>query len=153
VAALYACRAGYEIIREIGVDAIRAKSLALTRRLITRARDAGFRLNTPDEDGERGGTVILDVPNGAAVADDLIARGIIVDHRPGAGIRIAPHFYTTAEEIDLAIETLIEIAPLSRSTRIQTESSPTRRELASSPAPRIANPISRTPNKQSRPSS
>src|SRR4030095_15630309 len=82
VPALYACRAGYEIIREIGVDRFRAKSLMLTRRLMDLARDAGFRLNTPANDGERGGTVIIDVPNGGAVADQLIARGTIMDYRP-----------------------------------------------------------------------
>ncbi len=109
VAALYAGRAGYEIIREIGVEAIRAKSLALTRRLMTAARAAGFRLNTPDDDRIRGGTVIIDVPDGAAVANALIARDVIVDYRPGAGVRMAPHFYNTAEEIDHAVETLIEI--------------------------------------------
>ena len=110
VPALYACRAGYEIIREIGVEAIRAKSLMLTRRLMTFAREAGFRLNTPEDDRERGGTVIIDVPNGAAVADQLLARGVIIDYRPGAGIRVAPHFYTTAEEIDAAVGVLIEVA-------------------------------------------
>src|SRR3954466_2529636 len=150
VAALYACRAGYEIIREIGVDAIRANSLTLTRRLITRARDAGFRLNTPDDDRERGGTVIIDVPNGAAVADDLIARGIIVDHRPGAGIRMAPHFYTTADEIDRAIETLIEVAPPSQSMRVHTEPPAALREFQSSPGSLIAHPGSRLPYKHSR---
>jgi kynureninase len=50
------------------------------------------------------------VPNGAAVADELIRRGVIIDHRPGAGIRMAPHFYNTEEEIDRAIAQLIEIA-------------------------------------------
>jgi kynureninase len=119
VPALYACRAGYEIIREIGVEAIRAKSLMLTRRLMNLAGDAGFRLNTPEDDRERGGTVIIDVPNGAAVADQLIARGVIIDYRPGAGIRFAPHFYTTTEEIDLAVEALIQIAPPSGSMRVQ----------------------------------
>ena len=110
VPALYACRAGYEIIRQIGVPAIRAKSLALTRRLVNLAREAGLKLNTPDDDRDRGGTVIIDVPNGAAVTQKLIARGIIVDYRPGAGIRLAPHFYTTVEEIDRAVESLISIA-------------------------------------------
>ena len=110
VPALYACRAGYEIIRQIGVPAIRAKSLALTRRLMNLAREAGLKLNTPDDDRDRGGTVIIDVPNGAAVTQKLIARGIIVDYRPGAGIRLAPHFYTTVEEIDRAVESLISIA-------------------------------------------
>ncbi len=110
VPALYACRAGYEIVREIGVDAIRRKSLGLTRRLMDRARAAGLRINTPENDDERGGTVIVDVPNGARVAEQLIARGVIVDYRPGAGIRIAPHFYTTTDEIDHAMEVLVSIA-------------------------------------------
>src|SRR3954468_1963421 len=110
VAALHACRAGYEIVREIGVDAIRRKSLLLTRHLMTRAADAGFTINTPQADHERGGTVVIDVRDGAAVSDQLIARGIIVDHRPGAGIRIAPHFYTTLNEIDPAVDTLAEFA-------------------------------------------
>lgn len=110
VPALYAGRAGYEIVREIGVEAIRAKSLLLTRRLMDRARATGFRINTPDADHERGGTVILDVPNAAVVAEQLIARGVIVDYRPGAGIRIAPHFYTTPEEIEEAMSVLEELA-------------------------------------------
>jgi kynureninase len=118
VPALYACRAGYEIIREIGVEAIRAKSLLLTRRLMDLAREAGFRLNTPEDERERGGTVIIDVPNGAAAADQLIARGIIIDYRPGAGIRVAPHFYTTVEEIDRAVQALVEVARPSGSVHV-----------------------------------
>ena len=110
VPSLYSARAGYEIVAEIGVPAIRARSLALTRRLMDAACAAGFRLNTPEGDAERGGSVIVDVPNGAAVADELIRRGIIIDHRPGAGIRIAPHFYNTEEEIDRAVSTLVEVA-------------------------------------------
>jgi kynureninase len=109
VPSLYSARAGYEIVAAIGVDAIRARSLRLTRRLIDAARAAGFRLNTPTDDRERGGSVIVDVPDGAAVADELIRRGVIIDHRPGAGIRVAPHFYNTEQEIDRAVETLIEI--------------------------------------------
>jgi len=110
VPSLYSARAGYEIVAEIGVQAIRARSLALTRRLMDAARTAGFRLNTPDADHERGGSVIVDVPNGEAAAAELIRRGVIIDHRPGAGIRMAPHFYNTEEEIDRAIATLVEIA-------------------------------------------
>ena len=109
VPSLYSARAGYEIVAEIGVPAIRARSLALTRRLMDGARAAGFHLNTPDEDRERGGSVIVAVPNGAAVADELIRRGVIVDHRPGAGIRMAPHFYNTEEEIDRAVGELTQI--------------------------------------------
>ena len=67
VPALYAARAGYEIVAGIGVDAIREKSLGLTRRLIERASAAGYRVNTPTADAERAGAVIVDVPDGYAV--------------------------------------------------------------------------------------
>jgi kynureninase len=106
---LYSARAGYEIVASIGVSAIRERSLALTRRIIDRATAAGYHLNTPLDDRERGGSVVLDVPDGAAVADGLIQRGVIVDHRPGAGIRMAPHFYNTEAEIDHAMNTLEEL--------------------------------------------
>jgi kynureninase len=109
VPSLVSARAGYEIVAAIGVEAIRARSLRLTRRLIDGARAAGFRLNTPDADHERGGSVIVDVPDGAAAADGLIRRGVIVDYRPGAGIRMAPHFYNTDAEIDHAVGVLSEI--------------------------------------------
>ena len=109
VPSLYSARAGYEIVGAIGVPAIRERSLALTRRIIAAAQAAGYRLNTPLDDRERGGSVIIDVPNSAAVADELIKRGVIVDHRPGAGIRMAPHFYNTEAEIDHAMGTLADL--------------------------------------------
>jgi kynureninase len=111
VPALYSCRAGYEIVREIGVDAIRAKSLGLTRRLMDLASEAGFRINTPDGDHERGGTVTIDVPQGESVTAELLKRRVIVDYRSGAGIRMAPHFYNTVDEIDHAMHELAAVAP------------------------------------------
>jgi kynureninase len=110
VPALYAARAGYEIVAEIGVEAIRARSLALTRRMIEHVRGAGLRLNTPSADDERAGAVVVDVPEPGRVADEMIRRNVIVDFRPGAGVRMAPHFYNTEDEIDDAMETLVEIA-------------------------------------------
>ncbi len=109
VPSLYAARAGYEIVATIGVTAIREHSLRLTRQLIESAQAAGYRLNTPLDDHERGGSVILDAPGGSSVADELIKRNVIVDYRPGAGIRIAPHFYNTEDEIDHAVRTLGDI--------------------------------------------
>lgn len=106
VPALYAARAGFEIVARVGVPAIRAHSLRLTRRILDHALARGYGVNTPLDDGERGGTVTLDVPGSAAVAQALLEREVIVDHRPGAGIRMAPHFYTTEAELDHALATL-----------------------------------------------
>ncbi len=103
IPSLYAARAGYEIIAAIGVEAIRAKSLRQTQRLLDLAAEAGLPAFAPTAAAERGGTVVLDVPNGAAVAKELLRRDILVDFRPGAGIRIGPHFYTRDEELDQVI--------------------------------------------------
>jgi kynureninase len=119
VPALYSARAGYEIVAEIGVPAIRERSLKLTRRLIEAARANGWRVNTPEADDERGGSVVLDVPEGERVTDSLLARQVIVDFRPNAGIRLAPHFYNTEEDIDTAVAVMEEVsrADLNRSER------------------------------------
>jgi kynureninase len=57
-------------------------------------------LNSPRDPAQRGGVVVMDVPNGYDVVKQLSARDILVDYRPGAGIRVAPHFYTKDEEIE-----------------------------------------------------
>ena len=110
VPSIYSARAGYEIVGEIGVPAIREKSLRLTRRLMDLAKESGYRVNTPQEDDERGGAVIIDVPEGKMVAAELIRREVIIDYRPGAGIRMAPHFYNTVEENERVVAALQKLA-------------------------------------------
>ncbi len=100
IPAMYAGMAGYEIIAEVGVDRIREKSQRQTQRLIELADQSGYRLHSPRDPQQRGGVVVMDVPNGYEVVKDLSKRDILVDYRPGAGIRVAPHFYTTDEEVE-----------------------------------------------------
>lgn len=107
---LYAARSGYEIINEVGVENIRAKSVRQTSMLLQLAEQAGYRVNSPTESRQRGGTITLDVPNGAEVTQQLLRRDVLVDYRPGAGIRIAPHFYTKDEELELVIREIQSIA-------------------------------------------
>jgi len=109
VPAMYSARSGYEIVNEIGVAAIREKSQRQTQRLIALADEAGLTVRSPRDPAARGGTIILDVPNGREATAELIRRHILVDFRPGAGIRIAPHFYTTDEEIAHTIHELASI--------------------------------------------
>jgi kynureninase len=100
---IYAARGGLEIVAEIEVERIRRKSMKQTTRLIELAEEVGLRVNSPKNAIERGGSVIIDVPNGQAVTQELSRRDFLVDFRPGAGIRIGPHFYSTDEELDLTI--------------------------------------------------
>jgi kynureninase len=110
VPAMYAARSGYEIVNEIGVEKIREKSMRQTARLIALAEDAGFRVNSPKDAAQRGGTVVIDVPNGQEVTRELVRRDFLVDYRPGAGIRVAPHFYSKDEELDLVVREIAKIA-------------------------------------------
>lgn len=100
IAALYQARAGQELIGEIGVRRIRDKSLALTDRCIQWVDELGFALNTPRPAAQRGGSVVFDFVGAADVCRELNRRKFFCDHRPGAGIRIAPHFYTKSDEVD-----------------------------------------------------
>jgi kynureninase len=103
VPALYAAESGYKIINEIGVPSIRAKSVRQTQRLIELAEEAGFAVTSPRDPSRRGGTITIAVEHAAAVTRELVRREIIVDYRPGAGVRVSPHFYTKDEEIEHVI--------------------------------------------------
>jgi kynureninase len=116
IPALYAAQSGYSIINEIGVERIRAKSLRQTTRLIELAEEAGFRVTSPSDSARRGGTITIADEHAAAVTAELIRREFIVDYRPGAGVRISPHFYTRDEELDLVIREMKNI----RDTRAYT---------------------------------
>ena len=103
VPALEACRPGLRIIREAGVERIREKSKRQTARLIDLADRHGWRINTPRDPGKRGGTVSINMPDSQRVCRELLARDVLVDWRPKAGVRFSPHFYNTDEEVDAAI--------------------------------------------------
>jgi kynureninase len=109
IPALYACQPGLEIIHKVGVDRIREKSVRQTERLIAGALQRGWRVNSPRDSVERGGTVSVDCPHAKEVKNELIARNVMVDYRPGAGVRLSPHFYNRDEEIDFALAQIEEI--------------------------------------------
>jgi len=109
VPALYAATAGYDLIEEIGVERIRASSLLQTQLLIDLADAAGFEVRSPRSPERRGGTVTVHVPEFAAVHRELSERQILCDVRPGAGIRLGPHYYNSDDELRFAIEQIGEI--------------------------------------------
>ena len=109
IPALYAAQSGYEVINQIGVERIRAKSMRQTQRLVELGVEAGFQVTSPKNPEQRGGTITVWDDNAAAIAKELIRREFIVDYRPGAGVRISPHFYTKDEELDLVISEMKKI--------------------------------------------
>ncbi len=109
VPALYAATPGYDVIEEIGVERIRANSLRQTQLLIDLAEARGFEIRTPREAERRGGAVIVNVPDFEAVHKELSERQILCDFRPGAGIRLGPHFFTTDDELRFVIDQIADV--------------------------------------------
>jgi kynureninase len=101
IAGYLAAQAGHAIIREAGVAAIRDHNIRLTTRIVEGALERRLHINTPLDPQARTGWIGIDVPDAARVVDELIARRVIVDYRPGCGIRVSAHVYTTDDEIDV----------------------------------------------------
>jgi kynureninase len=109
IPALFAATEGPRIVREAGIGAVRAKSVRQTERLIALADARGYAVAAPRDADRRGGTVAFDVPHAREVSRALLARDVIVDYRPGVGIRVAPHFYTSDAELEAAVELIDDI--------------------------------------------
>jgi kynureninase len=109
IPAYYAAIAGLDIINEVGVDCIREKSRRLTGRLLSQVDANGFASAAPRDPDRLAGTVAVDVPDAARVAQTLKAREFIVDYRPPVGIRISPHFYNTLDEVDAIMAEIASI--------------------------------------------
>jgi kynureninase len=109
VPGLYAARSGPRLVKEAGIEAIRAKSMRQTAHLVDMAKAEGWTVNAPADPAQRGGTVAVDVPHAYEVKHELLRREVIVDYRPGAGIRISPHYYNSDEECEHAIAEIRDI--------------------------------------------
>jgi kynureninase len=109
IPAYYQAREGYRIIRDVGVEAIRAKAIRQTQLIFESARARGFTINSPETAGRRGNHVTVDFPGAEGVKSELIRRGFVVDYRPGAGIRIAPHFYNSDAECTAILDEIVSI--------------------------------------------
>ena len=109
IPAYYAALPGLRLLGSIGMGTVRATSLELTRRLLALLDQHGFRTVASRDPARLAGTVAVDVPDALDVARTLNAHDIVVDYRPGVGIRIAPHVYNTTAEVEAAMAAMAEI--------------------------------------------
>jgi kynureninase len=109
VPALFAGKAGIAAVAAAGLPAIRNRSQRLTQLLVDEAQRAGLGIRSPLLAERRGGHVALDVEHGYAVCQALLAEDIVVDFRPEAGLRAAPHFYNTEDEVRALVRRVREI--------------------------------------------
>ncbi len=109
IASLYAIQPGVAIMNQVGVTAIRAKSMRQTALLIEMADKYGYAVVSPCDPAQRAGTVTVNPPHAFEVSRELLARNIVIDYRANAGIRIAPHFYNSDDEVRFVIESIAAI--------------------------------------------
>jgi kynureninase len=109
IPALYAALPGLKILRELAMLQVREKSQRLTARIVSLADQCGWHVSAPRNPARRGGTVAVNMPKAKAVCAELLKRDILVDWRPGGGVRMSPHFYNKDEEIDFAMAAADEI--------------------------------------------
>ena len=109
IPALYAAAEGPTLVRRAGIERSARRACGRRRGSIALADARGYKVHAPRDAARRGGTVAFDVPHAYEVSQALLASEIIVDYRPDAGIRVAPHFYTHDDEIERAVAAIDEI--------------------------------------------
>lgn len=109
IASLHSIQPGVDIITQVGVDNIRNKSMRQTALLIELADTAGYSVVSPRNAEQRAGTVTVNPPHAYEVSREMLERGVKIDYRQAAGIRIAPHFYNSDEEVRLSVDLIGEI--------------------------------------------
>jgi kynureninase len=108
IPSLFAAMEGPKIVRRAGIERIREKSMRQTQKLVAMADERGYQVTAPRNPAERGGTVAFDVPHAYEMSQLLLSKNVVVDYRPGAGIRVAPHFYTSDAELEHAVQVIDE---------------------------------------------
>jgi selenocysteine lyase/cysteine desulfurase len=98
IAGAYGLNASLGLIQEIGIERVAERILMLAGVAIGDLQERGFELSASTAPEHRSGIVIPLVANPEAAAAKLEQAGIYCIPR-GKGIRIAPHFYNTEEEI------------------------------------------------------
>jgi kynureninase len=110
VPAAFAAAPAYEALIDIGMPAVRDRSVSMTQPLLEAALERGYAVRSPQDPAQRGGHVTIDPGDAERVHEQLIARGFVVDHRPGVGIRVSPHFYNSLDEALACLDAMGEVA-------------------------------------------
>ncbi|EHP70766.1 MAG: aminotransferase class V-fold PLP-dependent enzyme [Metallosphaera yellowstonensis] len=87
-------------------DEVERRVRELSGHAIDVAEDYGLEVITPKD--RRAGIVVVKVDQPRKVAEELLARRIVVSPR-GEGIRISTHFYNTEDEVDKALVAISQV--------------------------------------------
>ncbi len=105
---IFSLGAAVDYLSEIGIEKIASRILDLTAFAIKELKIKGFEVVTPQEVNNRSGIVVIKIKEAEKLCRKLLRQKIYVSAR-GAGIRLAPHFYNTFEEIETFIRQLSQV--------------------------------------------
>ena len=112
VIGMLAMRDMIALIEQVGLAAIRAKSIALTEYAVTLTDRLDVQLSSPRDPEQRGSHVTIDHPSFAAMMPKLWDRGVIPDFRRPTGIRLGLSPLTTSfAELELGVTAIAELLP------------------------------------------
>jgi selenocysteine lyase/cysteine desulfurase len=95
---MVALNASLELLQEAGIERVAERILSLNATLIADLQSRGFRILSSLEPEHRSGIIIVEVPDPQAACDKLRAVNVSVSVR-GGGLRVAPHFYNSEEDV------------------------------------------------------
>lgn len=100
-----ALEASLALLEEVGVEQVAAAITERATRLIELIDGQGFEVLSPRAPERRAGIVTFRVPgiSSELLYRELMGQRVICAHR-GGGVRLSPHFYTTHETLERAIE-------------------------------------------------
>ena len=104
----YIARAGLEMIHEVGPAAISAWTRVLSDHLVSGGADRRLVAYGATDSAHKSPTTAFIVADSALVERRLRARGVIASAR-GAVIRLAPHFYSTLDDVEQALDALVAV--------------------------------------------
>ena len=105
----YIARAGMAAINEIGSEAIRAWTAALSQYLIDEGRRRGFTLHGIDDAQRKSPSTAFVCKGDAHVVEAKLKERRILASARGPVIRLAPHFFSTYDDCTIALDALEEI--------------------------------------------
>lgn len=94
-----------QLLLDVGIENIQKRIFGLTELLMDSVKNLGWHLTTPEDKECRSGIVHFLVNRAQERVERLRKKGIIVSAR-SKGLRVAPHFYNTEEEIARLIREL-----------------------------------------------
>lgn len=105
----YAARAGLQIANEVGVPAISERIDFLSRVAIEEADKRGLDMVSPRDISRKGGTTAIRMKFDSHEMEVELKKRHVIGSARGNVIRIAPHFYTTANDLAYVMEQVADI--------------------------------------------